>query len=42
MKLHTLEKVRDALKTESPEIIVPDDVASKSLKAVQHMLDASK
>ena len=42
MKLHTLEKLRDALKTESPEIIVPDDVASKSLKAVQHMLDASK
>ena len=42
MKLHTLEKVRDALKTESPEIIVPDNVASKSLKAVQHMLDASK
>ena len=42
MKLHTLEKVRDALKTESPEIVVPDDVTSKSLKAVQHMLDASK
>ena len=42
MKLHTLEKVRDALKTESPEIVVPDDIASKSLKAVQHMLDASK
>ena len=42
MKLHTLEKVRDALKNESPEVTVPDDVASKSLKAVQHMLDASK
>ena len=42
MKLHTLEKVRDALKTESPEIVVPDDIASKSLKAVPHMLDASK
>lgn len=42
MKLHTLEKVRDALKTESPEVVVPDEVASKSLKAVQHMLDASK
>ena len=42
MKLYTLEKVRDALKNESPEVTVPDDVASKSLKAVQHMLDASK
>ncbi len=42
MKLHTLEKVRDALKNEAPEVTVPDEVASKSLKAVQHMLDASK
>lgn len=42
MKLHTLEKVRDALKNESPEVKVPDEVANKSLKAVQHMLDASK
>ena len=42
MKLHTLEKVRDALKNESPEVRVPQEVASKSLKAVQHMLDASK
>lgn len=42
MKLHTLEKVRDALKNESPEVKVPEEVASKSLKAVKHMLDASK
>ena len=42
MKLHTLEKVRDALKNEAPEIVVPKDVAEKSLKAVQHMLEASK
>ena len=41
MKLHTLEKVRDALKNEKPMIEVPDDVAEKSLKAVKHMLDAS-
>ena len=41
MKLHTLEKVRDALKNEAPEIKLPSDIASKSLKAVQHMLDAS-
>ena len=42
MKLHTLEKVRDALKNEAPEVTVPEEVANKSLKAVQHMLDASK
>ena len=42
MKLHTLEKVRDALKNEAPEVKLSDDVASKSLKAVEHMLEASK
>lgn len=42
MKLHTLEKVRDALKNEEPAITLPKDVADKSLKAVQHMLEASK
>ncbi len=42
MKLHTLEKVRDSLKNEAPEVKLPDEVASKSLKAVQHMLEASK
>ena len=42
MKLHTLEKIRDALKNEEPVITLPDEVADKSLKAVQHMLEASK
>jgi len=42
MKLHTLEKVRDCLINETPEVTVPDEVARKSLKAVQNMLDASK
>ena len=42
MKLHTLEKVRDALKNEEPVITLPDEVAEKSLKAVKHMLEASK
>ena len=42
MKLHTLEKVRDALKNEEPVITLPDEVADKSLKAVKHMLEASK
>ena len=42
MKLHTLEKIRDALKNEEPVITLPDEVADKSLKAVQHMLEVSK
>ena len=42
MKLHTLEKVRDALKNEAPEVTLPEEVAQKSLKAVNHMLEASK
>lgn len=42
MKLHTLEKVRDSLVNETPEITLPKDVADKSRKAVEHMLNASK
>jgi quinolinate synthase len=42
MKLHSLEKIRDSLKNESPEITLPKDVAQKSLFAVEHMLEASK
>ena len=42
MKLHTLEKVKKALETEEPQITLPDDVREKSLKAVEHMLNASK
>ena len=42
MKLHTLEKVRDSLINEAPEVTLPKDVADKSRKAVEHMLNASK
>ena len=42
MKLHTLEKIRDSLVNEAPEVVLPKDVADKSRKAVQHMLDVSK
>ena len=42
MKLHTLEKIRDSLVNEAPQVTLPKDVADKSRKAVQHMLDASK
>ena len=42
MKLHTLEKIRDSLINEAPEVRLPKDVADNSRKAVQHMLDVSK
>ena len=42
MKLHTLEKVKNALVNEAPEVTLPKDVADKSRKAVEHMLNASK
>ena len=42
MKLHTLEKIRDCLVNEAPEVVLPDDVADKSRKAVEHMLNVSK
>lgn len=42
MKLHSLEKVKKALEEEKPEITLPKEVCEKSLKAVEHMLNASK
>ncbi len=42
MKLHSLEKVKQALENEEPQITLPEDVCEKSLKAVEHMLNASK
>ena len=42
MKLHTLEKIRDSLVNEAPEVTLPKDVADKSRKAVEHMLNVSK
>ena len=42
MKLHTLEKVRDCLKNEEPKIVVPDEIAEKSINAIERMLEASK
>lgn len=42
MKLHTLEKVKKALEEEQPEIKLPEAIREKSLKAVKHMLKASK
>ena len=42
MKLHTLEKVRDCLLNEEPRIVVPDEIAEKSINAIERMLEASK
>lgn len=42
MKLHSLEKVKNALINEEFEVSIPEDIAKKSLKAVQRMIDISK
>lgn len=42
MKLHSLEKILNALVTEEPEVVLRKDIADKSRKAVEHMLNASK
>lgn len=42
MKLHSLEKVKNSLVNEEYPISVPEDIAKKSLKAVQRMIDVSK
>jgi len=42
MKLHSLEKVKSSLINEEFEISVAKDIAKKSLKAVQRMIDVSK
>ncbi len=42
MKMNTIEKVRDALKTLSPEIDVPEPTRAAALVPIQRMLDWSK
>jgi quinolinate synthase len=42
MKLHTLEKVKNALENEEYEILVDKEIAEKSLNAVKKMIDISK
>ena len=42
MKLNTIEKVRDALKTLSPQIDVPEPNRTAALVPIQRMLDWSK
>ncbi len=42
MKMHTLEKVRDALKYNQYEVRVPEDIANKARGAIERMLSLSK
>jgi quinolinate synthase len=42
MKMNTIEKVRDALKTLSPEVDVPEPVRSEALVPIQRMLEWSR
>jgi quinolinate synthase len=42
MKMNTLEKVHEALRDETPELIMPEDVREKALIPLQRMLDWSR
>lgn len=42
MKMNTIEKVRDALRTLSPAIELPEDVRLRALAPIQRMLDWSR
>jgi quinolinate synthase len=42
MKMNTLEKVYEALRDETPELIMPEDVRAKALVPLQRMLDWSR
>jgi len=41
MKKNTLEKIRDALLTLKPEIILPEDLRKRALQPIQRMLELS-
>lgn len=38
MKLHTLEKIRDCMINESPQVTLPKNIVEKSKKTIEHML----
>jgi quinolinate synthase len=38
MKLNTLEKLRDCLRTLSPRVEVPEDIAARALVPLERML----
>lgn len=41
MRLNTLEKLRDCLRDETPEIVVEKSVAERAIRPIQRMLDIS-
>lgn len=41
MKLNTLTKIRSALKTMSPEVVIPADIARDAVKPIERMLSLS-
>ena len=41
MRLNTLEKLRDCLRDESPEITVEPEVAARAVKPIERMLEIS-
>lgn len=41
MKLNTLEKLRDCLRDETPEVTVPQDIAKDAVKPIERMLSMS-
>ena len=41
MKLNTLEKLRDCLKNERPQVDVPEDIARDAVKPINRMLELS-
>ena len=42
MKLNTLEKLYQALETESPEITLPEDLRMRALLPLERMLEWSR
>ena len=42
MKMNTLEKVYDALKNETPEIIIDKELSEKAVKPIKRMLEISE
>lgn len=41
MKLNTLEKLRDCLKNETPEIVIPEELRTRALRPLERMLSIS-
>ncbi|MEO1519578.1 MAG: quinolinate synthase NadA [Cyanobacteria bacterium J06633_2] len=42
MRLNTLEKIYDAMRNRTPEIVLPDDICQAALHPIQRMLEMSR